>query len=115
MISQIVTIGGAWGTAARAADGVLALVASGFGWWAAHRAWASVRPWWAAWATVWGLLGVMMILGAFDCIIRSEWVPWITHGLLIVNSGIMVGWSIVSVQAHRHVTEALLTAIDGDA
>lgn len=114
MISQIVSVGGGWGTATRTMNGIVQCAVAIFLWRSVKFSYPRLRPWRAALAAGWMALA-LSLLAAPVGVIPSTLTPWIVHGVLIVLGPVVA-------LAHRHANRVarqaeadLLGAMDGDA
>lgn len=113
MISQIVSVGGNWGTAARAVNGVVQLVVAVLLWRSVRHTYPRLRPWRAAMAAGWLTLAVALLAAPLGAI-PSTWTPWIVHGVLIALGPVVALAHGHANRVARQAESDLLEAMEGD-
>lgn len=111
VVAQVVSIGGAWGTAVRAIDGVIQLVVGFYVLRMARDTYPVLRVWWAATGGAWFALGVGLIASPLG-LMPPTWTPWVTHGMLMVFGPLYATLAVKALAAHRAAETELAEAMD---
>ncbi len=114
VISQVVSVGGNWGTAARTINGIVQLAVAIFLWRSVPFTYPRFRAWWAALAGGWTILSLSLLAAPLG-LMPSTWTPWIVHGVLTGIGPIVALGHRAAVRVSQGVESDLHDAMKGDS